>query len=201
MRKWVFAVCLLLWPFLVVRLLPRLAGAPPDGLVNALDRGVQAQFAILPEPPEMLISTGRMVQLVQTPAPKRPRHYQSAIDALRAAKWEALFYLATPAGKASQPMLGGHAAGAPVFLTNDRPTVKLPTDGQLFPKAPAALAAFRAGKPYTFRAGDWHVVARPVPASKQGCLGCHPKGPDGKLRRLGDTLGVAMYAFAPARER
>jgi hypothetical protein len=72
-------------------------------------------------------------------------------------------------------------------------------------KAPAqeAFWKFETSDGTDFQAGKWNIVARPVRASSQTCVDCHnsrqmgrgwPFGNAEELK-LGDTLGVAMYAY------
>ena len=62
-----------------------------------------------------------------------------------------------------------------------------------FDKAVKALPQLRDGK--EFRASDakWETLMRPVLASKQECLSCH------KTSKIGDTLGVMVYAVRKAK--
>lgn len=63
--------------------------------------------------------------------------------------------------------------------------------------------------------GEWNVVARPVAASAQQCVDCHNSRPARKPAKtwdvtkiwnardkisLGDTLGIALYCYRPARK-
>jgi len=52
----------------------------------------------------------------------------------------------------------------------------------------AALPTLMKGKEHRVTQSGWDVLLRPVLASKQECLGCHESS------RLGDTLGVMVYA-------
>lgn len=55
-------------------------------------------------------------------------------------------------------------------------------------RAATALPRLLAGKEHRLSQPGWDVLMRPVQASKRECLGCH------KGSRLGDTLGVMVYA-------
>ena len=70
-------------------------------------------------------------------------------------------------------------------------------------KAPAqsAYAVFETSEGTDFMTQGWNVVARPVRASQEDCLDCHRyigltwHGYSGITPKIGDTLGVAMYAY------
>ncbi len=51
------------------------------------------------------------------------------------------------------------------------------------------LAQLKRGAGAETESGNWHVVMRPVRASRDSCLGCHAGA------RRGDTLGVMVYAI------
>ena len=59
----------------------------------------------------------------------------------------------------------------------------------------AALPALRQGKQVESFEKGWHVSFRPVRASEQTCVSCHAGS------KLGDTLGVMVYAVREAQER
>lgn len=82
------------------------------------------------------------------------------------------------------------------MLTGRKPRAPFPSERSLLPEVARALDLFRTGNRYEFRSGDWKFTARPVPASKQACLRCHPQTLDGKKREVGDPIGVALYAVA-----
>ena len=90
------------------------------------------------------------------------------------------------------------------FQTKNPPRSDLPTEEQLKPSAQKALKAFddfwHSSDGATFRAGKWNVAAVPVRASHQECIDCHRGFTYWERLRLGDTLGVAMYAYAPASQ-
>lgn len=74
-------------------------------------------------------------------------------------------------------------------------------------EARRAFAAFERKEPYyDFEVGDWNVVARPVRAANGTCLNCHWSNGDHGLTngrsdlRLGDVLGVALYAYQAANQ-
>ncbi len=70
-------------------------------------------------------------------------------------------------------------------------------------KAPAvkAFAAFKQREGMDFQIDDWKIAARAVRVSQKGCFGCHQVsvkhwyGSRWENPSIGDTLGVAMYAY------
>ena len=60
-------------------------------------------------------------------------------------------------------------------------------------KALQVMPQLRAGKEYRSSNAEWETLMRPVLASKQECLSCH------KSSKLGDTLGVMVYAVRRAK--
>ena len=62
-------------------------------------------------------------------------------------------------------------------------------------KAVMALPQLRAGKENRTEEGSWHVLMRPVQASKPECLSCHTTA------KLGATLGVMVYAVRQTTRR
>ena len=55
-------------------------------------------------------------------------------------------------------------------------------------KSVGALPTLLKGQEFRTRSGDWDVLMRPVPASKQECLGCHEGS------KPNSVLGVMVYA-------
>lgn len=52
----------------------------------------------------------------------------------------------------------------------------------------------------TFIAGTWNVMAVPVRATKSECVGCHNHLSRRDPPRLGDPLGIALYAYHTKKE-
>ena len=59
-------------------------------------------------------------------------------------------------------------------------------------------------EPQHWKSGRWELVAVPVPASAPACVTCHnlrlnPRGTKTEFPalKLGDTIGLAVYAYAP----
>ncbi|MGH9767727.1 MAG: hypothetical protein ACREAB_09875 [Blastocatellia bacterium] len=121
-------------------------------------------------------------------------------------------------------IIGGPVLIAPddgVSWENERAvmdSLKLPAPSELFDEAQKAMRAFDSKNNYEFSIGKWKFEARPIRAA-ESCLKCHNnttdnaagKEPeqidvrnmhDGLARsktpiKVGDALGVAMYAYAP----
>ncbi len=116
--------------------------------------------------------------------------------------------------------------GKPLFKTKQTPysyfspiwnvDAQLPPDlpdggnvlnSPLYVPARKALDSFKANEGANFSIAKWKVAARPVVASQQACVDCHnSRISGGKWERyknsfqLGDTLGVAMYAYRMKKE-
>lgn len=97
--------------------------------------------------------------------------------------------------------LGNTYPNPPTFQTENRP-VDLPSEAQLNASLGLMLishskydhTATSDGK--TYRAGSWQVAAVPVRATDQFCINCHFYFSH-PCPRLGDPLGIALYAFRP----
>lgn len=101
--------------------------------------------------------------------------------------------------KGQNPILGGDVAvseapspksGArvPVFYPMIGPEFDDPHNSAIRKTAVAALPELERNGTASGNAGPWKVTLRPVRATKQSCVGCH------RGARLGDTLGVLVYA-------
>lgn len=96
-----------------------------------------------------------------------------------------------PAGKPAGPLLvmvgplqlTGRATQTPKLTASDEQVRKL-------------LADAMSGKEARLGMDRWQLIARPVRAGKEACVFCHAKVFDQKLK-VGDPLGVAIYAFTP----
>lgn len=97
----------------------------------------------------------------------------------------------------------------PVIISGDDKG-NLPLPIELWDQSRNAMNVFEGNDSYQFSQGGWQFVARPVRASEQSCLGCHLQDTtrlmahdvkDGMERRLrlGDPLGVLLYAYRKAR--
>lgn len=172
---------------------------PDRGLVNTLDRVVQERFEMI----ESNFGFERMLRVDQ-PYHREFRHFVPADDAEKRAVadvgeqgWDAILIVGSRIVSPAHPR---RFLSVPLVLSAEKPHAPLPDRQKALPaKAGAAFAAFAKGKPaYEFEADAWHMVARPIRASRKECLSCHKKDADGKRLKVGDPLGVAIYGFSPA---
>ena len=102
------------------------------------------------------------------------------------------------------------------FLSPGGVAKDAPSDAQLISLSRRVFddAALRNGA--NQKIGKWNVVARPITASAEQCVDCHNQRttfkPESQRRftlnlrgnhdtvSLGDTLGIALYAYRPARK-
>jgi len=111
-----------------------------------------------------------------------------------------------------------NAIKGPALITGDKKLdAKLPTIAQLWEPSGKALESFKHGESYDFKLNDWNISARPVRASQQSCLQCHmarvpnrfaPVNRDGTINKtktpefkIGDPLGVVLYAYRNTKEK
>src|SRR5262249_13819463 len=75
----------------------------------------------------------------------------------------------------------------------------MPDWKQAYPIARQAMYVFeRGGKVQDSMLGEWHVVARPVLASSDTCVGCHNNAAIGRSSHLlaaGNALGGLLYVY------
>jgi hypothetical protein len=86
----------------------------------------------------------------------------------------------------------------------------LPMPSELWEQSRKAILAFATKDSFEFLHGSWKFIARPVRASEQSCLQCHlrdstrtialnPKDENPKPLKIGDPLGVVLYAYRERR--
>lgn len=77
--------------------------------------------------------------------------------------------------------------------------LELPTRQEIWDDARMAMLEFEKRDQYDFSFRKWSIAARPIRA-KEACLKCHtgdgPTAPGLTPPKVGDALGVAMYAYA-----
>lgn len=80
--------------------------------------------------------------------------------------------------------------------------------GPLYKPAFEALNAFNRADGTEFSMNGWAIIARPVRATHPSCVSCHNSNLLGRrfswdksLVQIGDTLGVAMYAYRRKKEK
>jgi len=102
--------------------------------------------------------------------------------------------------------------GPAVITGKDEQFSDLPKPIELWEQSRKALNSFDNNDNYDFSLSGWQFSARPVRASEQSCLNCHMPSyagpasvvldtktgkevPARKGLKLGDTLGVVLYAY------
>ena len=201
---------------------PPAAPAPPESHpLDALDRAVQKRFHNVIGFGMARIATERKFE------PTTPEE-KEAVGGLRRDGYKIGLYLAgrgilaeTPAEARVVKTRFGYGFGAalsgPIFVSSSG-LKGLPGGAELWEETRRALESFAAGGGrYGFNAGPWEVEARPVRASDESCLKCHSpdmtveygQTPDGRLTasyerkgaalKVGDPLGVLLYAYRKAR--
>ncbi len=125
----------------------------------------------------------------------------TVVQQLKAKNYEVVFYLIGRGalGQTQQPFPNPRRAGVqgPAFVTPSRdfPTPEeLLTDGRTALTSMDTRADHNAG--YTIRHGDWTIAMRPLRATQGHCVQCHVSQGSTGLK-VGDALGVAMYAHRP----
>lgn len=109
----------------------------------------------------------------------------------------------------------------PILITPQTKVEELPPAYELWDESQKAMKSFSRDKEqYTFTAGQWQMLARPIRATQQACLQCHQGNTSpnvyGRLRlisderltakkaeesspvnplKIGDPLGVALYVY------
>jgi hypothetical protein len=111
-----------------------------------------------------------------------------------------------------------NAIKGPALIAGDQKLdAKLPTIAQLWEPSGKALESFKHNESYDFTLNGWNISARPVRASQKSCLQCHmarvpttlvltnmdgtvvkTKTPEFKI---GDPLGVVLYAYRNTKEK
>jgi hypothetical protein len=186
-----------------------------DRVIDALDRAVQERFAD--------VNDGRFgITRVTHPSPEAPRRFEPnsaeerrLIRDLRAAGRDVVLIVVGHTARTIRPL--GNAATQryaqryyadtgpafrtelmPIALRRAAPRVKPPTEEELGAQVTAAFAAFRSTSTYKFRSGEWSITARPIRASRAQCLSCHLAPATEPALKIGDPLGIALYALTPS---
>ena len=107
--------------------------------------------------------------------------------------------------------------GPAVITGKDEQFSGLPAPIELWEQSRKALKSFDNNESYDFNLKGWQFSARPVRASEASCLQCHTPshagpaplvldlktGKDVQSKdglKLGDTLGVVLYAYKQAKD-
>src|SRR5262245_35866262 len=186
-----------------------------DSVIDALDECIQERFSK---------SDMRFGALRITPTTLHMNYFQTetqsereAISELEKGGWQVAFYLAGrrilgTKPDLTKPMLridgqdhpiinGPIAITSPVIFNRIRMIEQfdLPEPQKLWDDAQKAMLEFEKKDQYGFSFGKWSVAARPIRA-KEACLKCHTgpvtTAPSTTPPKVGDALGVAMYAYA-----
>jgi hypothetical protein len=120
----------------------------------------------------------------------------AVVDQIRKKGYELVVFLAGRSVLSTPLPIG---VLGPAAVTSVRDPKQLPGPATLLPESRAALASFQTGEGYDIRMGDWTVAMRPLRASNEGCVACHSARTAETGIRLGDALGVLMYAFRPIK--
>jgi len=143
---------------------------------------------------------------------------REAVSELERGGWQVGFYLAgrrvlEPKPEHKLQYVGGYRGfGGPILITPqmrmNRPIeqIELPEPGDLWESAQKAMLSFDSKEQYDFSFGKWSMAARPIRA-RESCLKCHNNAkyegavpvshaPSSTPVKAGDTLGVAIYAYA-----
>ncbi len=187
--------------------------ATEDSPIESLNRCIQARFHNLEA-----FGMSRMGVHSRGFYPKTPEE-KVAVSGLREGGWEVGFYLGgrellERSGITEAEWYEGgkydfnRTISESVAVGRAREAPDLPRPWELWGHARKALAASDVADSYTASIGRWSIDARPVRADRQACLKCHDEGgatafppPDGEGERplrVGDALGVVIYAYARA---
>lgn len=186
---------------------------PDAGLIDDLDRAIQARF--------LTTQNFGMRRIGPQPNPHFDEEFtpatteeQRAVTNLQAGRWKVGVYLF--GRRAYERVLGKDEAGRKRLYVEHRLNRALPITKntkrrhladpkRLRDGVAEAFYRFKETDSYTFEAGKWSYVARPVKAI-DSCLKCHTdlfvtiKPGEKKYayrgRRAGDPIGVLVYAFA-----
>jgi hypothetical protein len=137
----------------------------------------------------------RIIKPDDTPHQFRPENVREmdAVQVLERAQLDVVLYLA--GRRVLKPRTEGMerwAPKGPVRISSGNGSASEPPAGSaLWEDARAALIAFSSNTSYEFSApsGEWKMVARPIRASGELCVGCHAP------LRVGDPIGVVIYGY------
>jgi len=185
---------------------------PALGLVNDLDKVIQLRFLTAPQ-------LG-MRRIGPNPNPHfehfepQTEEEKQAVVHLQNGEWKVGIYLMGRRAYENptitdlndeKRLLVQYKLNEPVPVTTNVKKRELPDPKRLRDGVDEAFERFRAADTYDFSLGKWAYVARPVRA-QESCMKCHTdKFVTSKLsekrykyrnRRVGDTIGVLLYAFS-----
>jgi hypothetical protein len=197
----------------------------PSAEIAALDRVVQARFAVTPDNDFGMGRIGKRHEYFEPVSEAE----QNAMQGLGQAKQEVAFYVVSRnvirkqrTGYGQPPVQGpiymkarhpiGKLAGpypraVPLrFYTHNEVPANLPSDDDVTAVGSRLFNEPELASGMTSKIGSWKVVAVPIPASSQSCLDCHNMNPPWKRHagffeskrdyiELGDMLGTAVYCY------
>lgn len=137
----------------------------------------------------------RIVKPDDTPHRFKPENVREidAVRLLEEARLDVVLYLA--GRRVLKPRTEGMERWAPKgpvrIASGNGGAGEPPAASGLWNDARDALIAFGSNTSYEFSGpiGDWKMIARPIRASGEVCLGCHAPV------RLGDPIGVVIYGY------
>ncbi len=162
---------------------------PDPALVEELDAAVQERFRILTEEDlaHGFFGMERMIdpRKVHSLMPVADEQVTGLpVQKLSRSGWRTAFFLAEQAP---------HRPDGVGMILGPTVTEPAPWDPCLDPDflSPVASRVFAERRAVRARPAGVVVEGRPIPASSAQCLHCHPG------KRLGDPIGVILYAFGP----
>jgi len=171
----------------------------PFAEMAALDRVVQARFAVVPDKDFGIDRIGKRHEVFVPQTAKE----KAVIAALKKRGYEVVFYVAGRNYLRDVPgRLGWNFLQGPIFITDKTPVkgqqtpysfidpngpsfqpnpvpAGLPEGGKLVEPSPLkasarkALESFETSEGMDFSMAGWQIAARPVRASQQACVDCH----------------------------
>jgi hypothetical protein len=186
-----------------------------ETVIDALNECIQERFS----KSDMFFGAYRV-----TPPTLHVNHFvaetqaeREALSELEKGGWQVAFYLVGRRILGPKPdltilthqfpglnnsIINGPIAITRPFIRDQKMMVEqfeLPEPQKIWDDAQKAMLEFEKKDQYDFSFGKWSVAARPIRA-KESCLKCH-KGnvttaPSLAPPKVGDALGVAMYAYA-----
>jgi len=185
---------------------------PPElRLINDLDKVIQQRFLTVPQLGMRRIGPNPNPHLEHF-EPNTEEEKQ-AVANLQNGAWRVGIYLIGRRGYANPTrglndashLLVHYKLNSPVPVTTNVKKSELANPKRLQGGADEAFERFNTSDTYDFSLGKWAYVARPVRA-RESCMKCHQdmfvtaklgnKKYAYRSRRVGDTIGVLLYAFS-----
>jgi hypothetical protein len=186
-----------------------------ETVIDALNECIQERFS----KSDMFFGAYRV-----TPPTLHVNHFvpetqseREAVSELEKGGWQVAFYLVGrrilgpkpdltilthPFPGLKNSIINGPIAITGPFISDRKKLVEqfeLPEPMSILDDAQKAMLEFEKKDQYDFSFGKWSIAARPIRA-KESCLKCHTgnvtTAPSLTPPKVGDALGVAMYAYA-----